>query len=450
MSGLRLDVRLDGFSKPVGELRRDTAGDLSFQYNSSYLNSSISIPLSLSLPLNDEPTSDAQVRSFFDNLLQERDAPLRSVMDRYGIDRSDIAALLLHVGRDCAGAISVLPEGAPPSKVPGDIKSDYDFLSEPKIKAIVAALHDRRPLPDDLRDPSPLAGVQSKISVLYLPESGFALPKPNSGAPTTHILKVPERGRFRDARLEHAAMSLASVCDLKTSEAVVVPFGEIDCLLVERFDRGLDSEGRTIRFHQEDFAQALGLPPSLKYERNGLPGRRFDSQAIRRVLDQTAEPANARRIFAMSTLFDLLIGNTDAHAKNHSLIYGSGLRPKLAPRYDVLPTRLHRQFNEDFSYSIGTAVCFGQVTREELGTFLSDLGLSGRSAQQRLLGEFSRTIPVILAGLLEQIQSEGMKEFTDLIAANMRQLLPSLNLPVPDAALGRDAFIAGGGGWHAS
>ena len=124
MSEHKLDVRLDGFENPVGTLVKTNAGGLRFQYHLHHANKADALPLSLSLPLNDEPYGDVLTRAFFDNLLQERDGPLQSVMAREGIARDDVAGLLFHLGRDCAGAISVLPEGAPPVKVPGDFSQD--------------------------------------------------------------------------------------------------------------------------------------------------------------------------------------------------------------------------------------------------------------------------------------------------------------------------------------
>ncbi|MDP1700477.1 MAG: HipA N-terminal domain-containing protein, partial [Aestuariivirga sp.] len=130
MNDLALDVRLDGFSSPIGSLKRDYKGRLSFVYRQDYLKHAAAIPLSLSLPLTDEPVSDNIVRAYFDNLLQERDAPLRSIMAKHDISRDDVAGLLLHLGKDCAGAVSILPEGAPPTKVPGVITTDYDPLND--------------------------------------------------------------------------------------------------------------------------------------------------------------------------------------------------------------------------------------------------------------------------------------------------------------------------------
>jgi serine/threonine-protein kinase HipA len=152
----------------------------------------------LSLPLTDEPYGDALTRAFFDNLLQERDGSLADVMAREGLARDDVAGLLLHLGKDCPGALSVLPVGAPPVKVPGDYTSDYSPIEQATLVEIVTALHERGRLPRGTSDPSPLAGVQSKIALTVLPDGRFAEPNAGTGAPTTHILKVPDQHHLRD------------------------------------------------------------------------------------------------------------------------------------------------------------------------------------------------------------------------------------------------------------
>jgi serine/threonine-protein kinase HipA len=447
MIELSLDVRLDGFSNPIGSLSRTQNGGLLFRYHSLYLEQQNAVPLSMSLPLATESYDDILTRGFFNNLLQERDAPLEDVMEREGITRDDIAGLLIHLGKDCAGAISVLPEGAPATKVPGDLLRDYQAISTEKLAGIVKALNERKRLPDGLQDPSPLAGVQSKISLTILPSGEFAIPNEGTGAPTTHILKVPDRERTRDAKLEDTALNLARLCEFDTAEASSIAIAGIETLVVTRFDRTLDEQGRVIRIHQEDFAQALGLPPSLKYERRGTTERRFDAYAINNVLNHTIDPSQAKIIFIKSTIFDLLVGNVDAHAKNHALLYRKTGRPELSPRYDILPTRLDAQLTDDLPYKIGNAANIHQIAAADFSKFLSDLGISNVRAQTRLTAEIAGPLAEKLAESLQILQTSGMKDLADLIASNMRQLLPELGLPVPEAAQNRDAFIQRGGGW---
>ena len=447
MEPLALDVRLDGYDEPVGVLVRDDRGAVAFAYKEDYVSASDATPLSLSLPLSPEPYDDVIARPFFDNLLQERDSALSDIMAREGLSRDDIAGLLFHLGKDCAGALSVLPMGDPPVKVPGDYDHDYTAIRPERLEAIVDSLHKRRRLPEGTEDPSPLAGVQSKIALTLLPDGRLAEPSPGTGAPTTHILKVPDQEHPQDALLEAEAMSLSQKLGFETADVVAIPIANIDTLLVTRFDRGLDSEGRIVRIHQEDFAQALGLPASLKYERRGTEGRRFDVAGIRRVLEATVDPAGEKDRFIRATLFDLLIGNTDGHAKNFALLFGRGRSVRLAPRYDILPTRLDDSLTDEFAFRIGSAQRLGEIAIQDFDAFLCDMGIDSAPARRRLRVRYSDGIASALAAHFDELNKRGMKRFADLIATNIRTLLENLEVEVPEAAKERDAFLGSAGGW---
>jgi serine/threonine-protein kinase HipA len=447
MTPLNLDVRIDGFDEPVGTLSRNETGALAYRYQDAFLQQANALPLSLSLPLQTSTYSDVLVRPFFDNLLQERNDPLQALMAREGIARDDIASLLLHLGKDCAGAISVLPKGAPPIKVPGDFAHDYQPQNAENISAIIKSLHNENVFPAGAQDPSPLAGVQNKFALTILPDGHYSFPKIGSGAPTTHIIKVPQRNHSADAKHEGEALKLSRITEIETIDSEVMTFDGIEVLLVKRFDRALDAEGRIIRIHQEDFAQALGLPRELKYERYGIEGRRFDAQAIARVLNETAEPAISRSEFIGATFFDLLIGNTDAHAKNHALLYEGNRKPNLSPRYDLLPTRLDPDVTEELPFKIGNAICFDQITLEDINAFLKALGIATASGRKRITQNAIRKLSQDLAKSLVPLQQCGLKNFADLIASNCRKLCDVVGVKVPSEANDRDAFFARGGGW---
>lgn len=446
---LTLDVRLDGFDNPAGNLIRDENGALSFTYTQNHLSAANAFPLSLSLPLTDEPYRDFAARAFFDNLLQERDGALKGVMAREGLERDDVAGLLLHLGQDCPGALSVLPAGAAPVKVPGDLTQDYLPITEEDLTRIVHALHERRRLPDGVNDPSPLAGVQSKLAITLLPNGQFAQPIPGTGAPTTHLIKVPDSDHPNDAKQEAATMDLSRSLGFATAETVAVQIADLEILLVERFDRTHDNQGRIVRVHQEDFAQALGLPAALKYERRGNRQRKFDVEGVARILNRTIEPAVSRDVFVSATLFDLITGNVDAHAKNHALLYTAG-SVALTPRYDLLPTRLDRNLTDELAYKIGPAAKIEEITTAAFDDFLTTLGVSSARARSRIRMANSRRISAGLAASLQELSGKGMKAFADLIASNMRTLLPALGVEVPEAARHRDAFVERGGGWAQS
>jgi serine/threonine-protein kinase HipA len=155
-------------------------------------------------------------------------------MAREGLVAGDVVGLLKHFGADCAGAVSCLPLDALPVKAPGVLGSDYQPLEDTELVAIVKSLAEARRLPAAVDDPSPVAGVQSKIALTLLPGDRFALPRPGLRVPTTHILKVPERRHGRDARLEEAAALLAAAAGLDVSVPRAIKVGDYEALLIER------------------------------------------------------------------------------------------------------------------------------------------------------------------------------------------------------------------------
>ena len=446
MNPLLLDVRLDGFDEPIGHLARDTKGALAFAYTKAHQALPNALALSLSLPLEEQGYSEEVARPFFHNLLQERLGALDAIIEREKLSREDIAGILYYIGRDCPGAVSVLPQGAPPCKIPGDLSRDYEPLSDKRLGEIVRALNERTALPGEVKDPSPLAGMQSKIALTLLPDGRFGEPKAGSGAPTTHILKAPDRDHPRDASFEAAAMDLSTQLGFQTAEARVLRVREVDVLLATRFDRAQAPDGRIVRLHQEDFAQALSLPPNLKYERRGQPGQRFDVAAIRRVLERTLDADGEKERFAAATIFDIMIGNCDGHAKNHAIIHHPNGAIVTSPRYDVMPTRLDDSLTEAFAFTIGQAKELKELCPQDIPAFLAALGLNP-DAQRRTLSEIIPAIGLALVALFGDLDRRRLKRFADLIASNVEAVFESLSVPVPAAIADRDLFVSRGGGW---
>lgn len=400
MAALRLDVRLEQYADPIGTLEADASGTLAFAYRADYLASPDSLAVSLSLPLTAGPAPDAVTRAYFGNLLPENNQ-LDQVLAREGLERSDIAGILCHLGADLSGAVSCLPEGSPPVKVPGDLAADYEPLSPQQLEELVTRLGTNRPLPDEVRDPSPVAGVQRKIALTLLGD-GFGVPRTGTGAPTTHILKVPATDFAREAFYEARCAGLARDAGLDVALSEVRWIAGFEVLIATRFDRRIDG-GLVHRIHQEDFAQALGLPPRLKYERDGREGRSYSAAAIAALLRATDVPAEAVLAFLRATFFNLAIGNTDNHAKNHALLYERGAAPRLAPLYDLVPIRLSDRHHHQFSFNIGAARELAELTAQDLLALLGDFGLAGARATRFL----AREVVPLVAPLLDRPPAES-------------------------------------------
>ena len=430
MGRLDLDVFLEGIHLPVGELSRLDDGSCTFRY----MTEAIPHPLSMSLPVRDEPFNDLQTRSFFSNLLFEN-AQRDRVMQRHGVDFGDVVGLLAYLGADCPGSISCVPKGNGPAKLPGDLQQDYDALDDRQLKQIMASLRDFRRVPDETGDPSPLAGVQGKIALAQLPDGRFALPKPGLNVPTTHILKVPRPGEMTTVDQEHLLMRI--MADLQShpvAETSVLGERNLRGLLVTRFDRKV--EGNLVRrVHQEDFAQALGFGPQLKYGRNGTPGRRFDAAAIRSVLEKTSVPGRSRQAFIEVTIANLLLGNTDNHAKNHALLY-TGQRPDFAPVYDVAPVLIDDQVVHQLSFNIGRANMTDEISGADIAEFILALGFPRITSP---LLERLRTLVVSVVDRIGDMQGPVRKRIGDAMAEQAKWLSAALEaeIEVPD----RDAVI---------
>lgn len=439
-----LDVYLEACQKPVGELSSAPDGNISFCYTVD----NVPHPISISLPLQEEPHGDVESRGYFSNLLFENEMR-DQVMQRHGIEERDIVGLLYFLGTDCPGSISCVPKGAAPGKRPGNLTTDYEAFEDGPIVPgdhaadrlsldplpispdgelgrIMKSLRDHRKLPEgNSKDPSPLAGVQGKVALTRLPDGRLGLPRDGSGAPTTHILKVPRAAAMSSVPREHFAMGMMA-CAQGYPVAKTRILGENDLrgLLIERFDRRIDGN-HVHRIHQEDFCQALGLGHRLKYERNGEPGRLFDAQAVGRLLRLTAAPGAARQAFFEITMANMILGNSDNHAKNHALLYRAA-KPELAPAYDIDPVLLD-DVNHEMSFRLGKARMADDVTRDDLAEFCKALGY--RSLSSPLLKRTKELVVALIKNTTKLPRPSG-KRLADVILQQSHHMSDNLDLGV--------------------
>ncbi len=388
------------------------------------------MPLSLSLPLRTEPASDILTRAYFDNLLPES-AQLDDVMARHGVARNDLIGLFTHLGADCPGAVSILPPDTGPVKTPGDLSTDYEPLDAAQLADLVGRLARREPIDPIARDPSPLAGVQRKLAVAYDARTEtFMLPKPDRKVPTTHIIKVPPPALTADVRYEATAMNVARACGLSAARVEACIAGDMPYLLIERFDRHVTEDGNVFRLHQEDFAQALGLSARLKYERDGAEGRQFNARSVASILAKTKTPAKAREAFLLLTLFNLSVGNTDIHAKNHALLYIDGPSPVLAPAYDVLPVMTNRNVGHHLAFTIGQARHIANIETADIDIVLDTFGLKGAAATRFKSDKY---VPLLskIAQRIRGLPVYEFKVFRDLAGECIGHLAEILGIPHP-------------------
>ncbi|TWH32217.1 MULTISPECIES: type II toxin-antitoxin system HipA family toxin [unclassified Aminobacter] len=320
-----LDVHIAG--KPAGELRQLPGGRLSFSYHEQWINGRAEIPLSLSMPTIRRTYEGKVVEAFLWGLLPDNEEILAGWVRRFQVSARNPLALLKHVGRDCAGAVEFLPHGEPASS-----DDDVLFLTEEEVGERLRELRKDAAATRRIGDPGQftLAGAQPKTALYFDSDSGrWGIPVGN--VPTTHIIKPPMPHLNGYAENEHFCLRLARKLGLDVAQSQVLEFAGEKALVVERYDRRRVN-GRIIRIHQEDMCQALSVMPTGKYENQGGPGIAAIST---RVLPASQDPVRERQTFLAAVIFNWIIGGTDAHAKNYSMLLGPKADARLAPLYDV-------------------------------------------------------------------------------------------------------------------
>jgi len=329
-----LNIFLNG--RLVGRLTKQASGAIDFTYDPGWLAWDNALPVSLSLPLRENRYIGEPVLAVFENLLPDS-KPIRTrVAERVGAGGTDAYSMLAKIGRDCVGALQFLPDG---EAFPGPTGIAGEPVDEGAIEQILLNL-ERAPLGLDADDDFRIsvAGAQEKTALLW--HEGKWL-KPFGTTPTTHLLK-PQIGHIHTAggivdltnsvENEYYCLALLRAFGLDTCNAEIATFGAVKALVVERFDRRWTRDGRLIRLPQEDFCQALSVPPTAKYQNEGGPG----IAAIAGLLQGSDDPAADRLAFFKSQILFWLIGATDGHAKNFSIFLRPGGRFALTPFYDVL------------------------------------------------------------------------------------------------------------------
>lgn len=329
--------------RAVAVLERDASGHLGLAYLPGLADGDA---LSLSLPVRAEQYDEAALMPFFEGLLPEgRLREQLAVANR--LEPTDVFALLREFGRECAGAVTITPEG----EAAAAFTSEVRWLSDGELAQKINDL-EIRPLADEpaVNVRISMAGAQPKLIVVIDPDGRVGLPL--GATPSTHILKPqPQtmRGRllaYPDLVANEAfCMALAAGAGIATAEITVRRVAADPVLVVRRYDRSPDGQ----RLHQEDFAQALGIPSRRKYERPDGPGQRDYLQLLRQ---HSADPLADLPALMDRVAFSYLIGNDDMHAKNHSILYRP--QPRLAPAYDLVCTHVYAHLTREMGSAVNS------------------------------------------------------------------------------------------------
>ena len=361
-------------------------GRLNFCYAPDWLSQQDAVALSASLPLHTDPFDDRKTRPFFAGLLPEGQMR-RLIAQQFQVSGQNDFALLNHIGGECAGAVTFLEPG---QTLPVPTRSDdVQWLSDDEVVAILDELP-RRPMlagKDGLR--LSLAGAQDKLPVVF---DGTRIGLPLNSSPSSHILKPAIHATPDSVINEGFCMALAEAMQLAPAKSEIHHVLDRAFLLVERYDRRIDAQGHRQRIHQEDFCQALGVAPEMKYQNEGGPNlaQCFD-------LVRSATRPSAPQVLRLLdyVIFNALIGNHDAHAKNFSLLYSHkerGKSPVLAPFYDTLSTAVYPTLTPKMAMKIGSKYKFSEVEKRHWEQFAEGAGFTKAQVKRRIL-ELAKLLP---------------------------------------------------------
>jgi serine/threonine-protein kinase HipA len=387
-----------------------TRGQVTFIYNDEWREAPNSYPLSLSLPLSVKEHGPAArgrefsaIESFLWGLLPDNELVLDKWAKKFHVSARNVFALLAHVGEDCAGAVQFVP----PERV-DDIRSGeqdkIEWLGEHELAERLRALredHTAWRLPGDTGQFS-LAGAQPKTAMLYM-DGRWGIPSGRTA--TTHIIKPPTGQFDGHAENEHFCLALARALGLPAAQSQVMRFENEVAIVIERYDRQLQGND-ILRVHQEDVCQALGVPPSQKYQNERGPGV---SDIVELLRTHSSDSGTDVDTFIRAVGLNWLIGGTDAHAKNYSLLT-SGPRVRLAPLYDVasiLPYDFDLK-KAKFAMKIGGEYGFDQIGKRQWEKCAVELKID----PARLipdLREMAISLPDALTAEHKQARKEGLE-----------------------------------------
>jgi len=363
----------------VGELQQDASGTTRFRYAVSWLDSPGAVPISNSLPLRSERFSRNETRPFFAGVLPEEES--RKLIARgFGISDKNDFALLARIGAECAGAVCLLP----PGEVPRTSQPSYREISSAQLGEKMKALPKRPLLAGEKGIRLSLAGAQGKLAI-RISDGRFFLPL--DGSPSSHILK-PENPHFEGlVENEFFCMKLAARIELNAAAVEIGEAGGVRFLRVERYDRRVLADGTLERIHQEDFCQALGVPPELKYQQEGGPSLKTCFDLVRSVV--TVPGPDILQLFD-AVVFNILIGNGDAHGKNFSLLREPA-SIRLAPFYDLVSTQAYPELAREMAMKLGGQRNPGRLGKRDWQAFFEQAGIGQAGAKRRLLATAART-----------------------------------------------------------
>ena len=415
----KLDVFLEiqGSEVYAGHIQGDDKTDAVFTYDTDYTDKYPGI--SVALPLSKEPFSPIETSSFFEGLLPEGFSR-KSVAKWLHADEEDYLTILAGLGKECLGAIRVEEssdkEIEEPNYVPLTPEQVRDLASEGATKSTELLV----------KSHLSLTGASGKVGLYFKDGQWF---QPIGTAPSTHIVKQSHVRLQHIVENEQLALRTAAHMGIPTIESFIVNqggFNDSEILLAsKRYDRDMENSVKLVsgmscplRLHQEDFAQALGIPGSKKYE---SPGDEYLKRIFRLVREQSKNPLRDQILLLDILIYDVLIGNTDNHIKNLSMLYTPDLSSmSLAPAYDLVSTMVYKESTAEMSIAIAGEIRWEKMNKETFLEASQDIGISGKVIEReydRLAKGFKDSLEKSVA----ELKKEGFLH-VDEISGKMMEL----------------------------
>ena len=404
-------IEINGIMTNAGSITGTDYKDAVFAYDDSYTAEKNHRPISISLPLSKKPFSVESTRNYFEGLLPEG-FTRKSIADSMHSDPDDYISILRELGRECLGAIQIVDESI------RTVEADYKELSKKEVKALAkegASLAANLVIQSHLS----LTGASGKTG-LYYDEKKKKWYQPVGSAPSNFIVKQSHVRLSNIVVNEQLCLLTAKKLGIDVPESFVVQTGknktgDADILFAtKRFDRVVTDDSRKVkdllvpyRLHQEDFAQALGINSSQKYEKNG---EHYLKQMFNIIRSYSANPIEDQFKLWRITVFNFLIGNTDNHIKNYSLLYNKNLRTvRLAPCYDVVATRVYKNDINEMSLSINGKLNMDEVTRADFELEAKSCGLGTKPAM-KIYEEVQNGLLDALKESAEELEEKGFAQ----------------------------------------
>ncbi len=405
MNRLIVNIEKKGTLIPVGTITGTDSSDACFQYNEEYRKEAEAVPISISLPIQPDPFPAGRTSSFFEGLLPEG-FTRRTVAQWMHVDEGDYLSILYSLGRECLGALCI-------TKDDEQTGASYEPVSEEQVREL-AAEGASKSAEMVAKAHLSLTGASGKVGLYYDSKNNtWYLPK--GTAPSTHIVKQSHVRLDAVVTNERLSLMTAKRCGLDVPDVFTVNTGhgaDHEVLFAsQRYDRMFDPGcpvvsglQRPFRLHQEDFAQALGISAAAKYENDGDGYMKRMFEILR---TRSANPVSDQLKLWDAIIFDFLIGNTDAHIKNFSLLYGKNLqRIRLAPVYDILSTAVYEQSTRNMAFRIGGSLSLDELNRDAFRLAAEEVGLGWKMAMRRF-DSMAGLFPSALHKSAEELVQEG-------------------------------------------